>query len=174
MQAVYNAKTLPSVPCKQNTSNAHLLLVACVEFVRGGYNHVKELYTITQRRLHVVVEITRWQPCCLQRYEACHLLRVLFGNSDLQPSNTKSQLHIPQPSLLPGKQCIAVNTLASMESTHLKAHCSTVQTVKWVIAVLWLSVACHGVNLKHVCQLCKACEHLDLRCNRQPQGVTGT
>lgn len=71
--------------------------------------------------------------------------------------------------------CIAVDMLESTGSSHLKAQCSTVEGVKcWVIAVLWLSVACHGVNLKHVCQLCKAYEHQDLRCSRQPQGVAGT
>ena len=107
MQAVnihrlHHAKTRPSVPFKQNTSNAHLLLVACVKSVRGGYKHVKELYTVTQRRLHVLVEITRWQPCYLQGGEACHLVRVFLGNSDLQPLNTKSHLHIVEPSLLHG------------------------------------------------------------------------
>ncbi len=88
-QAIDNAKTRPSGICKQHTSNAHLLLVACIKSVRGSYDHVKEPHTINQRRLHVVVEVTSWQSCCLQGGEACHLLRVLFGNSDLQPYKHK-------------------------------------------------------------------------------------
>ena len=58
--------------------------------VRGAWEHVKELYTTTQRRLHVIVEITRWQPCCLHGREACHRFEMAFGNSDLQPLNQKS------------------------------------------------------------------------------------
>lgn len=85
IQAIDNAKTQPSGICKQHASNVHLLLVACIKSVRGSYNNMKGPDTIIQRRLHIVVEITSWQPCCLQGGEICHLLRVVFGNSDLQP-----------------------------------------------------------------------------------------
>ncbi len=48
------------------------------------------LESISQMRLHILVDITSWQPCCLQSGEACHLLRVLFGDSDLQSDNDMS------------------------------------------------------------------------------------
>ena len=88
----YKLQTMPRCGlriCKQHASNAHLLLVACIKFVRGSYDHMKGPHTIIQRRLHVVVEVTSWQPCCLQGGEVCHVLRVVFGNSDLQPYKHK-------------------------------------------------------------------------------------
>ena len=125
-----NPKMLPSVTCKQPTSNAHLLLVACFKVVRSGDNHVKGLHAINQRRVHIVVEVQAGSLAA-SKAETCHLLRVLFGNSGLQ-TNTKRRLHIGNnPSCMATETfCIAAHTLESMGSTHLKAQCSTIQGIK--------------------------------------------